>query len=259
MRKRYPDIHYVKLTEESALCETRNNFGERDYRINYIIDDLLKLQYFRGATEPVATDEGHFQSYALGQCTQSPHTLLTAYQLWRRAYYVEAATLLRHLFEVFVQLRYFKQHPELLRKHWTAQAQKDRVKFVTMFDELAPDSYKAVYGKLSGIAHGNQNMMFRAEISAPTATQPEPMVYPFIGSKFDSINSMYLHIFLIAAALGFVNYFSVFYPHNTIASDATLVEDLANTQDWLKSTFNNQRKLARDPSLFNALEKLVFV
>ncbi|HVG33575.1 MAG TPA: hypothetical protein VM911_10860 [Pyrinomonadaceae bacterium] len=259
MRQRYPDTHYIKLTEEEALCDTRSNFGERDYRINYIIDDILKMQYFRGETEPVATDEGRFQSYALGQCAQSPHTLLTAYQLWRRAYYVETATLLRHLFEVFVQLRYFKNHPELLAKHWTAQTRKDRIPFRVMFDELAVDSYTAVYGKLSGIAHGNQNMMFRAELSAPTATQPEPMAYPFIGSKFDPTNSMFLHIFYISAALGFINYYGVFYPKNTIATDATLVEDLANSKQWLQSVFDNQRKLATNPALFDALEKLVIV
>lgn len=259
MRQRYPDTSFIKVTEEDALCATRNNFGERDWRVIFLIDVLLKQLYFRGTDEPVATDVGTFQSYAMPQYAQVPHTLLSVYQLWRRAYYIETATLLRHVFEVFVQLRYFNKYPGQLKKHWLAQTRKDRILFSVMFDDLAPDSYKAVYGKLSDFAHGNLNMIFRTDVSAPPATQPEPRQNPFMGSKFDLTMAMIMHIFYISAALGFINYFGVFFPKNTNASDSELVQDLADTQQWLKATFDNQRKQATKPDLFDALEKLVIV
>lgn len=46
---------------------------------------------------------------------------------------------------------------------------KGRLRFRTMFDELAPDLYHVAYRNLSVIAHGNMNMGFPGDLSASTS------------------------------------------------------------------------------------------
>jgi len=190
---------------------------------------------------------------------QSPYTLMTAYDLWQRAYYLEAGILLRHLFEVFVQLPYFQNHPELCMKHATALRAKDRVRFDAMFNEIAPGSYDVAYRNLSTIAHGNVNFLFRGNLSAATQNGTQHVVPPFVGAQFQLVLARLVHSFYVSIALGFFNYFGSFFPKNTIATDSALAEDVADTQKWLKDVFELMRGNVRDPKLFNALERLVFV
>jgi hypothetical protein len=258
MRRRHPDLHFVALTEEEAMCATRNYFGESDININFLLDVWLRMQHFRGADEPLTTDDGVFQSIAYFQCAQSPYTLLSTYQLWRRAYYLESAILLRHVLEIFITLRYFKDHPNLYMNHITAQP-KGRVRFETMFEELSPGSYDIAYRKLSTIAHGNINFGFRSDLSAVTGSGEERVVTPFVGSHFDQDLAMLIHGFYTSIALGFLNYYDRFFPGNTIATDAALLEDIKDTQQWLISVFNYKKTHVRDPALFEAFEKLVVV
>ena len=257
MRQRYIDTRFVRLTEEEALCATRSTFGETDFRLNFVLDTWLKMQHFPGTLEPAITDDGCFQSYAYFQCQQSPFTLLSAYDLWRRASYVEASVLLRHLLEVFVQLRYFQNHADLCMNHVTEQP-KGRVRFVTMFDELAPGSYDAAYRTLSVIAHGNMNPGFRGDLSASTSSGAQHTVPVFVGAQFEKGRAQLVHAFYIIVVLGFVNFYQRFFPANTIASDAELVEDLAEAQKWLESVFEHKQNNVNDPSLFDAVKPLIF-
>jgi hypothetical protein len=259
MQKRYLDMRMVKLTEQAAQCATRTKFGETDFRLGFALDTWLKVQHFVGEREPINTDAGAFQSYAYFQYLQSPYTLMSAYDLWQRAYYLEAAILLRHLFEVFVQLRYFQKHPELCMNHVTATQAKARVRFDTMFNEIAPGSYEVAYRNLSTIAHGNMNFGFRGDLSASTVSGTEHIVPPFVGAQFEANRAMLIHAFYVSIALGFFNYFGSFFPKNTIATDAALAEDAADTQKWLEAVFEHKRQNVPDSTLFDALEKLVFV
>jgi len=258
MRQRYIDSHFVKLTEEQAACATRTAFGETDFRLNFIIDTWLKAQHFIGELEPATTDQGCFQSYAYFQCLQSPYTLLTVYELWRRASYVEASILLRHSLEVFVQLRYFQKHPELCMNHVTEQP-KGRVRFQTMFDAVAPGLYDVAYRNLSKITHGNMILGFRGALSASTSQIGQHTVPVLVGAQFEQNLSMLVHAFYIITMLGHLNYYPQFFPKNTIASDATLVEDLSEAQKWLESVFELKRNNVNDPALFDTARPLVFI
>jgi hypothetical protein len=101
-------MRMVKLTEQEAQCATRDKFGETDFRLGFALDTWMKMQHFTGTLRTDNTDEAAFESYAYFQCLQSPYTLMTAYDLWQRAYYLEAATLLRHLFEVLCSFATFR-------------------------------------------------------------------------------------------------------------------------------------------------------
>jgi hypothetical protein len=258
MSKRYMDIDFVKHTEEHAASGTRAAFGDTDLGLDSIINTWFMVQLFPGERETVTTDQGSFQSYAYFQCLQSPYTLLSAAELWRRAFYVEASILLRHSFEVFVQLRYFEKHPELCMNHVTEQP-KGRVRFQTMFDDLAPGLYDVAYRNLSRIVHGNLVFGFRGNISASTSHGAQHTVPVIAGAQFERNLAMLVHTFLIITMLGFLNYYQRFFPKNTIAGDSAVADELAEAQKWLESVFEHKRNNVNDPALFDAARPLVFI
>lgn len=257
MRPRYIDIELVKATEEQAARATRAAFGDTDLGLNSIINTWFKVQYFAGEREPVTTDQGCFQSYAYFQCLQSPYTLLSAVELWRRASYVESSILLRHSLEAFVQLRYFEKHPEFCMNHVTEQP-KGRVKFQTMFDDIAPGLYVA-YRNLSKIVHGNLVFGFRGDMSAFKSPGGQHTVPVIVGAQFARDLAMLVHTFLIITMLGFLNYYQRFFPKNTIAGNVAVAEELSEAQRWLESVFEYKRNNVNDRSLFDSARPLVFI
>jgi hypothetical protein len=258
MSKRYIDIDFVKQTEEQAASATRSAFGDTDLGLDSIINTWFKVQLFPGEREPVTTDQGGFQSYAYFHCLQSPYTLLSVLELWRRAFYVEASILLRHSLEAFVQLRYFQKHPELCMNHVTEQP-KGHVRFQTMFDDIAPGIYDPAYRNLSKIAHGNLVFGFRGDISAATSQGAQHTVPVIVGAQFERSLAMLVHTFLIITVLGFLNYYQRFFPKNSIASNAAVADELSEAQRWLSSVFEHKRNNISDPSLFDAARPLVFI
>jgi hypothetical protein len=258
MQQRYIDIEFVKQTEGQAASATRVAFDDTDLGLNSIINTWLKVQLFPGEREPVTTDQGSFQSYAYFHCLQSPYTLLSAVELWRRAFYVEASILLRHSLEAFVQLRYFEKHPELCVNHVTEQP-KGRVRFQTMFDDVAPGLYDVAYRNLSKIAHGNMVFGFRGDMSASTSQGAQHTVPVIAGTQFERNLAMLVHTFLIITILGFLNYYQRFFPKNTIADNATVAEELSEAQKWLESVFEHKRTNVSDSSLFVSARPLVFI
>jgi hypothetical protein len=257
MRKRYPDFQHVVQTEEQVLGETRRFFGEREWKLVYVINDFLKLPYFNGAVEPSGTNQGDWQAYCVGHYAQMPHTMLSVYRLWRQGYYLETSALLRHLLEVFVQMRYFERNLGRLRQHWTGTNRRDFVMFRAMFDELAPNSYELVYKQFSKFAHGNLNLMFRAQIVAPAIMQSKPMMYPFSGSQFDEVSAIFMHIYITGLMLGFVNYHPVAFPQNTVNSNSEFSEDLAHTKEWLEAIFDEGKNRTQDKQTLATLEQLI--
>jgi len=156
-----------------------------------------------------------------------------------------------------VQLRYFQRHPELCVNHITEKP-KGRVRFKTMFDDIAPGSYEGAYHALSIIAHGNMNYGFRGDIPAAKASADEYIVPIVLGAKFKRESAQLVYAFYIIVMTAFVNYYQNFFPKNSFASDAELVEDVAEAQKWLTSVFEDIRNKVIDPALFDTLKPLVF-
>ena len=252
------DIDFVKQTEEQAAIATRAAFCDTDLGLNSIINTWFKVQLFPGEREPVTSDQGSFQSYAYFHCLQSPYPLLSAVELWQRALYVEASILLRHSLEAFVQLRYFEKHSELCMNHVTEQP-KGRVRFQTMFDDIAPGLYDVAYRNLSKIAHGNMVFGFRGDMSASTSQGAQHTVPVIVGAQFERNLAMLVHTFLIITMLGFLNYYQRFFPKNTIAENAAVAEELSEARKWLESVFEHKRNNVSDPTLFDAARSLVFI
>ena len=113
-----------------------------------LLSTLFRLTYF--VESPAPQDRVHF--FVFERSVRIPYTLRSIWILTVAGYYAEAAILLRHLLETFVQMRYFTKHPSKLIGHLTGK-KKDRVAFSTMFGEFSPEYYDRHYRVLCGVAH----------------------------------------------------------------------------------------------------------
>lgn len=258
MIPRTPTFQYVILTEEEVLAETKKRFGDREYRIVFILDDLLKLKYFLQSNAHIGTDLGSWQSYCFFNFQQAIYTLHKSYQLWRTGYYLESSILNRHLLEVFVQMRYFENHLSKLATHQTAQRRKDRVQFRDMFDEVSPNSHELIYSKfLSTFAHGNMNVIFRSTLIPPTAMNPQATAQPLIGCQYNDNQANFHYLMIVSIIYGILNYYPTVFPQHTVASDQEFKAILDDQTQWLKLIFDKLKATAADPSLLQALEKII--
>jgi hypothetical protein len=256
MRKRYPDRNFVLETEQEARCATRADFADSDWRFGTVIDEMLKLAHFEGPLEPVSTEFGAFQSYARFQYIQSTYTLFSTYRLWQIAYYPEALALLRHLLEVFVQIRYFLRHPDRLARHLSER----RTTFRKMFEEFSPGSYDALYGRfLSNIAHGRSALPFRGEqVNMPD--EPGRIAFRAIqGAKYERRFAAATHFCLTGVTLGLLDVHASVFRRNTVENDTELADDLRDTRNWLRALLDEGRARADQTDLFDFMDRLITV
>ncbi len=229
--------------EEGVICDTRGTFGDRDWRWPVAVDEVLRLVHFEGQVEPVSSHAGAFQYRAQIWYAQAPYTVLSVWRLWRTGYYLEAVTLLRHLYEVLVQLRYFHVHADRLEPHLDAKPRDPaHVSFRKMFEETCPGVYDVLYRFLSNSAHGAGTILFRAQVNADQRT-----VQRLTGTQFDYALADTCLALLSAAVLGLLNWFFVFFPSNTIAAaDPVLAADLRDSREWLNALIEQARAAGRD-------------
>ena len=255
---RFPDIQFVIQTEEEAVRVTDENLGQLPVAVTRTINMLLRLQYCHGYLEPVSTDRGTFQVYCVGQYAQAIYTLLTAFRLWRQANYLESWVLIRHLFEVFVQMRYFERHPEQRMQHTISQTQRGRVQFRTMFDELSTHAYDQIYRfPLSRFAHGNANLLFRGEFFAPEAADSTGRMRPIMGCQFDRRQANLCYFFIANIALGLLNCYSTFFPQSIITDDSELQARLGAIQQELQTQIDFVRSGSEANEFHEAMASLI--
>lgn len=222
------------LLESEAL--TAQAFSQQLARWEKIFDDLLDVMlqfpYYFGELSDVKTDIGVFESFAHEHYILAPYTFWCVNDLCRKGHYAEAMVLLRRLLEVFIQLRYFFGHPEQLNPHRIATTAKNRVPFITMFDEFSPDYYHRFYGRmLSGMAHGG--------ISGRYFRMKDGNV--ILGSQFDQKSAGFVVNWTAILALGFFNYVIKFFPKNTLSSAAPFDERRLNVVGVLGKLFKDNR------------------
>jgi hypothetical protein len=257
MRMRHPTVYMLGRSEEEVICSTLQSYNMFDWRVPIAVEELLRLSYHLGPREPAGTPAAALHAYCSNQYGQIPYTVLSTRDLWRRGQYLEAGLLVRHLLEVFVQMRYFQRYPAKLVKHWTAREPKDFVKFRPMFEDLAPGSYRPLYSLPSTLAHGSGTLLFRM---GPIRTDPisgVPSAATLVGSSFNELNAGYVYGYLVSLLLGALNYFPVFFPSNDLAADAEFSSDIESTRDWLNSLFTEAASRAPSTTFFDPMAKLV--
>jgi len=201
----YLDLDYIIETEKDTLSTITENLQGLVEDYPKFLNMLLKLTYFADKGYDIEKPEGSFKSWCYYQYVRIPYTFRSAYILVERGHNVEAVFLLRHIVEVFAQLRYFHQHPKKLKDHLSGNS---RLSFNTIFKDFSKDYYKKWYLKqLSSIAHGGVGVLhFRVDMHTPED------INIIMGSIYDEYHLGYVTNQLIAFFYGFICFFEVFFP-----------------------------------------------
>lgn len=215
---RFVNHAFLLESEDKARKATHDVFpGFCDW-FPQLLDAFFRLPYFIEHPADPDTDVSHFRSWAFYRYTDLPYTCRMFCRGWETAYYLEAAVLLRHILEAFIQTRYFVEHSDRIKAHLLGTK---RVTFRTMFDAFSPGYYEKHYGRLlSGMAHsGLATSVF---LEAEPDGQGGGTVHPRYGCEFREDSAAYLLNGLLPLLLGFLNYFPVCFPsYSTKADEAT--------------------------------------
>lgn len=196
---------YLLKTEDFVVKQTLGEYGELQDDLIEIIDLLFKLSHFLNEDIGVESVDNNFQVLAYSSYLQIPYTLKSIHDLWIKGYYLESLTLLRHIVEGFVKLRYFINHRDEILNHINGN---NRVWFKKMFDEIAPGYYDFHYGKmLSDFAHGGfKAYMLRVEYHSQTEGRVKA------GCEFDFKISGIVIFQVLTFCFGYLNYVDEFFP-----------------------------------------------
>lgn len=231
---------YLRFTEPQAELETWTHFAGAAEWYPKVLDAALRLPCFlRLPNDPIG-----FGSWAAAMVMSAAHTCHAALLLWSRANYLETTILVRHLFEVLVQIAYFgARRDAFLPYHRRAMARAGgavaegqpvkEVKFKEMFDSVMPGFYKTHYGAiLSGSAHGGlAATIFRVDYASPDT----PGVR--LGSTYDerwaTFGNTYLQYILRALLQASIN----LDPRAIDACDPESRQVVTEALSWLDKVF----------------------
>lgn len=212
MTERLMDYNDLLATEQSTNAITESRLAGIADNFPRIWDALSHLAYYCGKAPDTDTPDGVFHSWCYGHYVRITYSFRSAYLLCFLGYYLESVIILRHIVEVFAQIRYFDKHRNQLRDHWV---RTKIVHFKTIFEYLSPGYYKKFYGRqLSSLAHGGLGTsIFRFEYYSPTEGRT------VMGSEYNEMLATYTFNQLISMLYGFLNYFPRFFPQFKLIAD----------------------------------------
>ncbi|MBX2992838.1 MAG: hypothetical protein KF749_16930 [Bacteroidetes bacterium] len=218
---------YLLHTEEQTRGQTEEHLRGWVQKYPEFVDLLFQSAYFTGKPESTESHEGAFHAFAHHQLLRYPYTLRAAALLLANGYYFEAVSLVRNMYEVLIQLRYFSKHKELLSDH----VLKRRVRFRTMFEEIAPGFYDNVYGKqLSEFAHGGfGSLIFRTSYSSPQEGTTT------MGSVYNAELCSYSLNQIFVVVCGMVNFLPEFFPQFSELAPPEVSGKRTELLDWLRN------------------------
>lgn len=211
------DYDELLMSELAAAATSPRSYPRFAQHFPAHLDLLLRLPHFRGTDPAVNTPDHDFHFFCFQRYVELPYMFRAVYILWERAFYVPAIIVTRSLVESLVQLRYFHQNKEKLKDHLIPKRARDRVRFQTMFEAVAPGYYAKQYGRLlSGFAHSGLSAgIWRFELDFQTAGASW-----YQGCVFSDSGSVYLINQVWPLIFGFANYFPHFFPGYQDSADA---------------------------------------
>ncbi|MBI4811016.1 MAG: hypothetical protein HY800_06175, partial [Ignavibacteriales bacterium] len=114
MARNLMSFKYLLVSEKATLKQSSHHVGGWISTYPTFIDCLFETSYFTGISDAPDTPNGSFHAFAHHDYLRIPYTIRAISLLIESGYYLEATVLLRNLYEVFVQLRYFHAHKKLL-------------------------------------------------------------------------------------------------------------------------------------------------
>lgn len=235
MNQNLMDFKYLLHTEEQTRNQTNQQLRGWILKYPEFIDLLFQSAYFTGKTDSSESPEGAFHAFADHQLLRYPYTLRATALLLESGYYFEAVSLVRNMYEVLIQLRYFSKHKELLMDH----VLKKKVRFRTMFEEIAPGFYYNVYGRqFSEFAHGG----FKSSIFRTSYTSPQEGTTT-MGSVYDAELCSYSLNQIPVVVYGMVNFLPEFFPQFSQIAPPEVLTKRTEVLDWLRNARDDHIKV----------------
>lgn len=239
------NFEYLLQTESETIKISHDEHPGWFKYYNELLNCLFQVVYFVGEEKEVESDDGYYMTFAHNLLLKLPYTIRAVSVLTERGFYLESALLVRHILEVFVQLRFFNKYKGKLNKHIL---KKKRITFKTMFNEFNPILYSTMYFALSDATHGGfGSSVYRTKYkSANEGTT-------IMGSEFQEKFSNYIINQLIPLSYGILNFIPVFFykykdlvPNDIESNRKSVLKDLKKMMDSLpksKIFFNDIKPL----------------
>jgi hypothetical protein len=242
---------YLLHSELQARIAFERDFATFSERMPEFLDTIFLMTNFMGQRKAEAEDGVHY--FAVERCHRLPYALRASWMLIRVGYYAESVTIVRQVLESFVQIRYFMDRPNELKGHITAQGNRGRVQFKTMFERFSPGFYQEYYGRaLSSISH--VGIGFSVLSGMELLDDGSGLIAAPAGCKFNGKHASFSinHGLLLIA--GFLNAFPAWFPDFSSLVDpqsddrrrqtlddlrvwrGRLAAEWPLTQDWLQKT-----------------------
>jgi hypothetical protein len=198
---------YLLGTQPTALVITGRELYGAFTELPKGIDALLRLPCLLSLPQ----DPSGYQGFAQHSLMSIGHTGGAVFDLWTRAFYLEAVTLVRNMLEVLVQIRYFARHRDAYMPHVRAiaaragnimEGAKKKIRFDQMFDDVAPGFYRPHYANLlSDMAHGGLASMIMRLDTDPVAKTETPV----FGCIYDEKRAAVVLAYFRVALHGLIN------------------------------------------------------
>ncbi|MGA3243627.1 MAG: hypothetical protein ABSE41_03355 [Bacteroidota bacterium] len=230
------DFRYLFHTEIDTQKATERELHGWLTKYPEIINVLFHAAYFTGRVDDPQSADGTFQAFAHHHLLRFPYTVRAAAILLESGYYLETVSVLRNMYEVLVQMRYFHRHKDQVMAH--ALRQK-RVRFRTMFDEIAPGFYDPMYARLlSEYAHGGLgSMIFRTSYSAADKGTT------LMGCHFDADLCTFSLNQISVVLCGWLTYIPIFFPAFPTNAPRDLLGKRQSALDWLREGMDQHVKM----------------
>ncbi len=245
MTQKFMDFQYLIHTESEIHQATDRELHGWLTKYPEIIDVLFHAAYFTGKVDDTQSADGTFHAFAHHHLLRFPYTVRAAAILLESGYYLETVSLLRNMYEVLVQMHYFHRHKDQVMAH--ALRQK-RVRFRTMFDEIAPCFYDLMYGLLSEYAHGGiGSMIFRTSYSAADKGTT------IMGCQFDADLCTFSLNQIAVVLCGWLTHIPSFFPAFSMSAPKDLLDRRQSALDWLREGMGQHMKMKPVTKEFYAL------
>lgn len=225
---------YLIKTESETIEISNNNLSGWFNNYAAFIDCLFKVVYYVGEEKDVESNEGQYMAYAHNQILKLPYTIRATSILLKKGFYLESALLVRHILEVFVQLRFFSKYKERVNNY---VLKKEKITLKTMFNEFNPELYSTMYWGLSEAAHGGfGSTVYRTKYKSSS----DGVV--MMGSIYDELFSNYLLNQLIPLIYGIVNFIPIFFKQYLNLVPQIIESNRASVLKVLKEMMNTPPK-----------------
>ena len=230
---KFMSLDILLQSEKETTSDTLNRCNEESIEFSNLINIFFRLSYHCKEQVAPDSDDHYFITDAYFAYLRLPYSLRAIYDLWIKGYYLEAMIVYRQILEGLAYLRYFDNHRDNIKSHLGITMPRGRVRFRTMFEEIAPGFYGKYYGKtFSNIAHGGVAAnLFRAEYSSPTEGRI------VMGCEFSLKGSSLVTRTAILVSYGYLNYISVFFPSITSKISPTMNNRIQNILEHIENKY----------------------